>query len=137
MKSLIDYIIYRLFWIYQKKDPAPLATTTSLVILAMGAFWVFISILALRIIFGVSVYDIIPDGSRTPLLIYMFSIYGLVYWRIKRKYTENYINTVLTPKFIKNRYNKKIKGWIIITACFSCFLVCIVLASMIDWFFRR
>ncbi len=137
MRRLIDYVVYRLFWIYQKKDPAPLATTTSLVILAMGAFWVFISILALRIIFGISVHDIIPDGSRTPLLIYMFSIYGLVYWRIKRKYTENYINTVLTPKFRKNRYNKKIKGWIIITACFSCFLVYIVLTSMIDWFFRR
>ena len=137
MRKLIDYIVYRLYNIYLHRDPAPLATATSLVILAMGAFWVFISIFVLRIIFGISAHDITPDGSRIPLLIYMFSIYGLVYWRVKRKYTEKYINTVLSPKFRKSRNNKKIKGWLIITACFSCFLVCIVLASMIDWFFRR
>lgn len=130
MRRLIDYTIYRLFWIYKKKDPAPVATTTSLVILVLGAFWVFMCILALQIFFGISVHDVIPNGSRTPLLIFMLGVYGVVYWRIKRRYTEKHIKTVLTSKYQSSKYNKQIRGWMLIVICLLCFF-CFTIATAI------
>lgn len=132
MRRLIDYTIYRLFWIYQKKDPAPVATTTSLVILVLGAFGMFICILALQIFFGISVHDVIPNGSRTPLLIFMLSVYGVVYWCIKRRYTEKYIKTTLTSKYQSSKYNRRIRGWMLIMTCLLCFFAFTIMTAIIS-----
>ncbi|KGN73460.1 hypothetical protein HQ47_08365 [Porphyromonas macacae] len=137
MKLLIDYIIYRLFWIYQKKDPAPLATTTSLVILTVTSSVYFICTLTLKVVFNISIDDIYPENPRLFTAIYIFGIGGIVYWWVKKRYTEKYITTTLAPKFKGSKYNKMIKGWMIIIACLLCFFACGILASMIDWFFRR
>ncbi|WP_373811384.1 hypothetical protein [Porphyromonas macacae] len=132
MRKLIDYIAYRLFWIYQKKDPAPLATTTSLVILTVTSSVYFICTLTLKVVFSISIDDIYPENPRLFTAIYIFGIGGIVFWRIKKRYTEKYIATTLTSRFQNSKYNKKIKGWMMIVACLLCFFACGISASMID-----
>ncbi len=131
MRRLIDYTIYRLFWIYQKKDPAPVATTTSLVILAVGSLIYFVCTVTLRLLFNVSVRDIYPENSRLSLGIYLFGIMAIVYWRVKKRYTKKYITTTLTSKFQGSKYDKRIKGWMVIVACLLCFFLLGISASII------
>ncbi|KGN69103.1 hypothetical protein HR09_05770 [Porphyromonas gulae] len=132
MKCLIDYIVYRLYNIYLHKDPAPLASATAFTIIVVSSFYVFGGALILRIFFYVSVREINPDAPRLPVLIYVFFVFAIVYWRIKKKYTEMYIIKSLTPRFEKSKYNKKIKGWMLIVLIPIWFLAFMILASIIS-----
>ncbi|WP_282918442.1 hypothetical protein [Porphyromonas macacae] len=137
MKRLIDYIVYRLYHVYLHKEPAPEAGAQTLVAMVVSSVIYFTCTLALKIIFRVSIDDIYPENPRLFTAIYIFGIMGIVYWWVRRKYTKKYITTTLTPKFQNNKYNKKIKGWMMIVACLLCTFACGISASMIDWFFRR
>ncbi len=130
MKYLIDYIVYRLYHIYLHKEPAPEAGAQALVILAVTSFICFICTFALRVFFYISIHDIYPENPRLFLAIYVFGTGGIVYWWVKKKYTEKYITTTLTSKFQHSKYNKKIKGWMVIVACLLCFFACVVLAAI-------
>ncbi|KGN73456.1 hypothetical protein HQ47_08345 [Porphyromonas macacae] len=136
MKRLIDYIVYRLYHVYLHKEPAPEAGAQMLASLAVTSFICFICTFILKI-FCISIREIYPENSRLFLAIYVFGTGGIVYWWVKKKYTEKYITTTLTSKFQHSKYNKKIKGWMVIVACLLCFFSCVFLTSMIDWFFRR
>ncbi|KGN73459.1 hypothetical protein HQ47_08360 [Porphyromonas macacae] len=137
MKRLIDYIIYRLYHVYLHKEPAPEAGAQTLASLAIGSFIYFSCTFTLKVIFNISIRDIYPKNSRLFLGVYISGIIGIVYWWVKKRYTEKYITTTLASKFKGSKYNKMIKGWMIIIACLLCFFACGILASMIDWFFRR
>lgn len=131
MRRLIDYTFYRLYYVYKKKDPAPLASARMLVVLAVTASIYFTCTLALKIASNISILDIYPNNPKLSLTAYIFGIGGIVYWRITRKYTEKYVSTILTPKFQGSKYNKRIKGWMVIVACLLCFFVLRISASVI------
>ncbi len=130
MKYLIDYIVYRLYHVYLHKEPAPEAGAQTLASLAIGSFIYFSCTFTLKVIFNISIRDIYPKNSRLFLAIYVFGTGGIVYWRIKKRYTEKYIATTLTSRFKNSKYNKKIKGWMVIVACLLCFFACVVLAAI-------
>ncbi|KGL55336.1 hypothetical protein HQ50_05785 [Porphyromonas sp. COT-052 OH4946] len=132
MKCLIDYIVYRLYNIYLHKDPDPLASATAFTIIVVSSFYVFLGALILRIFFNVSVREINPDAPHLSVLIYVFFVFAIFYWRIKKKYTEIYITKNLTPRFEKSKYNKKIKGWMLIVLIPIWFLAFMILASIIS-----
>ncbi|WP_133241527.1 hypothetical protein [Porphyromonas loveana] len=113
------------------KDPAPLASARMLVVLAVTALIYFTCTLALKVVFNISILDIHPNNPKLPLMTCIFGIGGIVYWRITRKYTEKYVSTILTPKFQGSKYNKRVKGWMIIVACLLCFFVLGISASVI------
>ncbi|KGN73461.1 hypothetical protein HQ47_08370 [Porphyromonas macacae] len=132
MKYLIDYIAYRLYYVYLRhKDPDPQSAVTYVISLAVSSFVYFLCTFVLRIIFCISIRDVYPEDPRLSLGIYIFGIMGIVYWRVKKKYTEKYITTTLTSKFQDSKYNKKIKGWMIIVACLLCFFAFGISASII------
>ncbi|WP_282918443.1 hypothetical protein [Porphyromonas macacae] len=137
MKYLIDYIIYRLYHVYLHKEPAPEAGAQTLVAMVVSSVIYFTCTLALKVVFNISIREIYPENSRLFLAVYIFGIMGIVYWWVKKRYTEKYIATTLTSRFKNSKYNKKIKGWMIIVACLLCTFACGISASMIDWFFRR
>ncbi|KGN73457.1 hypothetical protein HQ47_08350 [Porphyromonas macacae] len=80
---------------------------------------------------GISVRNIYPENSRLSVTIYVFGIGGIVYWWVKKRYTEKYITTTLASKFQNSKYNKKIKGWILIVACLLCFLTFTIMTAII------
>lgn len=132
MRKIIDYIAYRLYYIYLRhKDPDPRSAVTYAVSLAVSSSLYFLCTVILRIVFSISIRDIYPEISRLSLGIYIFGIMAIVYWRVKRRYTEKYITTILTPKFQDSKYNKRIKGWMVIVACLLCFFVLGISASVI------
>ncbi|KGN84532.1 hypothetical protein HR15_10620 [Porphyromonas gulae] len=137
MKRLIDYIVYRLYNIYLHREPAPEAGAQTLTSLAVSSAICFICTLTLKVVFNISIREIYSENTRLFLAIYVFGTAGIVYWRIKKRYTIKYISTTLASKFKDSKYNKKIKGWMVIVSCLLCFFSCAILASMIDWFFRR
>ena len=137
MRKLIDYIVYRLYHVYLHKEPAPEAGAQTLVAMAISSAIYFTCTFALKIVFNISIREIYPENSHLFLAIYIFGIMGIVYWRIKKRYTVKYISTSLASRFKDSKYNKKIKGWMVIVACLLCTFACGILASMIDWFFRR
>ena len=130
MKRLIDYIVYRLYNIYLHKEPAPEAGAHVLVILAVTSFICFICTFSLRVVFNISIHDVYPENTRLFLAIYVFGTGGIVYWRIKKRYTVKYISTTLASKFKDSKYNKKIRGWMVIVSCLLCFFSCVVLAAI-------
>lgn len=137
MRKLIDYIVYRLYHVYLHKEPAPEAGAQTLVAMAISSAIYFTCTFALKIVFNISIREIYSENTRLFLAIYVFGTAGIVYWCIKKRYTIKYISTTLASKFKDSKYNKKIKGWMVIVSCLLCFFSCAILASMIDWFFRR
>lgn len=131
MRRLIDYTFYRLYYIYKMKDPAPLASARMLVVLAVTSLIYFACTFALKVVFNISILDAYPSNPKLPLIIYIFGIGGIVYWRMVRKYTEKYVSAILTSRFQGSKYNKRIKGWMIIVACLLCFFVFGISASII------
>ncbi len=132
MRKIIDYIAYRLYYIYLRhKDPDPRSAVTYAISLAVFPVICFFCTLILRVFLNVSVRDIWFENSRLSVTIYVAGIGGFVYWWVKKTYTEKYITTTLTSRYQSSKYNKRIKGWILIIICWLCFLSFTIATSII------
>ncbi|PVZ13332.1 hypothetical protein C7382_10325 [Porphyromonas loveana] len=131
MRKIIDYIVYRLYNIYLHKEPAPLASVTAFTTILLSAFCVFLGILFLRVCFNVSIREMNSNAPYISVGIYVFSVFAIVYWRVKRKYTEEYISKELEQKFKGSKYNKSVQSWVFLVTIPILFLAFMIMASII------
>lgn len=132
VKDLIDYIAYRLYYVYLRhKDADPQSAVTYAISLAIFPVICFFCTLVIRMLLSISARNIYPESPRLSVMIYVFGIGGVVYWRVKKIYTEKYITTTLTTRFQSSKYNKRIKGWLLIVACLLCFFAFTIMTAII------